>query len=93
MAGYRGPSIDHGLLSPSGHMSKRARDAALRREAERLFAGIDLSPTTPQPTESERLRTHAARLRELAARGMSTRKFNKEADRAESEAARIESES
>lgn len=90
MAGYRGPSIDHGLLSPSGRMSKRARDAALAREAARLFAGVDLRPDTAQPTESERLRAHAARLRELAARGMSPRRFTTEAERAEAQAAQIE---
>lgn len=31
------PSIDHGLLSPSGRTSKRARKAAMEREQERLW--------------------------------------------------------
>ncbi len=35
--GYRGPSIDHTVLSPSGRVSKAARKAALKSEAARLF--------------------------------------------------------
>ena len=62
----------------------------MKREAERLFSGVDLLPPTAQPTEPERLRSHAARLRELAARGMSPRKFTKEAAAAEQLASELE---
>ena len=90
--GYRGPSIDHSLISPNGHMSKRARAAALKREGERLFAGVELNPATPQPKESETLLAHAARLRELAARGMQVRKYTREADKAEARAKQLQAE-
>jgi len=87
---YKGPSIDHSLLSPSGRMSKRAREAAMRREAERLFAGIDLNPPVPQPTEAVRLRRAAAQLRDLAGRGMSTKKYLHKAAELEAQAELLE---
>lgn len=31
------PTIDDSLLSPSGRMSKRAREAAMKREAKRII--------------------------------------------------------
>ena len=79
------PSIDHSLLSPSGRMSKRARKAAMAREHDRLFPPgyWERVNHTPQPTERERDLAHAKRLREFAARGMSVRKFTKEAERLE----------
>lgn len=86
---YRGPSIDHSLLSPSGHMSKRARKAAERREHERLFAGVNLNGTTPQPTERERLLRHAAVLRDLAERGFRPKYHRKHAAIAEAQAAAL----
>jgi len=75
------PTIDHTLLSPSGRASKRARMAALRREAARLFPPgyWDDLRSVPQPSEEERARSQAARLREMADRGMSPRKFRREA--------------
>lgn len=87
------PSIDHSLLSPSGHMSKAARDRALKRETARLFApwgGHMPRPTCPQPLPAVRLRRQAATLRDLAERGMCPRKYRKEAARLEAEAARLE---
>lgn len=85
------PAIDHSLLSPSGRMSKRARSAAMAREAARLFDGVDLTPKQPkQPEPWERLRRQASELRALAARGMSPRKFPKMADAMEAEADRLE---
>lgn len=79
------------LSSPSGRMSKRAREAALRRLHDALFGpdGLKGEPT-PQPTEAESLRAHAKRLRELAARGMSVRKFTKAAAQAEAQADALE---
>ena len=89
------PSIDHSLLSPSGQMSKRARKAAMKREAERLFPPGFWNK--PVPTEHEltqkkakQLRRTAATLRELAERGMRRRKYKKEAARLERLAAEIE---
>ena len=64
------PSIDHSILSPSGKISKRARQAAIQREAEILFADVDLNPPVKQPTEAERLRRQASQLLDLANRGM-----------------------
>ena len=88
------PAIDHSLLSPSGRMSKRAREAALRREAARLFPLGTFS--RPEPTAAEQaqvkaqmLLRSAANLRDLAARGMSVRKFIKQAERLEAEAAAL----
>lgn len=82
MSHYRGPAADHSLLSPSGRVSKRARAVALAREGARLFADVDWQPATAQPTEEQRLRDHAARLLDLAERGMSPRRFRKEAKQA-----------
>ena len=77
------PAIDHSLLSPSGHMSKRARQAALKRETGRLFAGVSLKGEVAQPSERERLLRQAKTLRDLASRGMKPRAYAKEADRLE----------
>lgn len=46
------PSIDHSLLSPSGHISKRARKAALAREHDRLF---DQTEEHNEPTYANQL--------------------------------------
>jgi hypothetical protein len=76
------------ISSPNGRMSKRAKDAATKRLAKALFGeGGCLKGEPPaQPGERERLLAQAARLRELAARGMATRRFTQEADRLEAEA-------
>lgn len=75
------------LASPSGRMSKRALKSAQVRIAQQLFGDTDsggLKGDGPaQPTERDRLLSQAARLRDLAARGMSVRKFTKEALRLE----------
>jgi hypothetical protein len=84
------PSIDPSLLSPSGHMSKRARKAAMARETARLFAewgGHMPAPNGPeQPSHKETCLRRAAQLRQLAARGMCVRKYIREAERLEAEA-------
>ncbi len=77
------PAIDHGILSPSGTVSKRARKAAQERARRELFGdGLD-RPRASQPTEVERMLHAAAELRELAARGLHPRKFIREAERLE----------
>ena len=75
------------MSSPSGRMSRRALAQAQERLRVALFGvnGLQREPT-PQPTEEERLRRQAARLRDLAAGGMRTRAYNREADRLEREA-------
>lgn len=82
------PSIDHSLLSPSGKMSKRARKAAMEREAKRLFPpdGVLFITKVKQPSEKEKLLRNAEMWRGLANRGMSSRKYNKLADEAEKKA-------
>ena len=68
----------------------------MKREAARLFPPGFWDK--PEPTEQERraakalsLRRSATNLRELAARGMSRRKFTRQADALEAEAAALES--
>lgn len=85
------PSIDHSMLSPSGRVSKRARAAAMQRESARLFPPGYFDRPEPSAedqcrAQAEALRRSAANLRDLAARGMSPRKFVREAARLEAEA-------
>ena len=88
------PAIDHSLLSPSGHKSKRPRKAPEKREQQPFYAGVQCqSPKTPEELRVEKvetLRRSAANLRDLAERGMSPRKFRREAARLEREAAELE---
>ena len=85
------PIVDDSLLSPSGKMSKRARKAALKREHDRLFPpGFWDKPEPTVEDKRKGLLQSAANLRELAARGMNTRKYNREADRLEKEAEGLE---
>jgi len=86
------PSIDHGILSPSGHVSKRSRKLALERMRRELFGDGLPFPIYPQPLRSVALRRTAANLRELAARGMSPRKYAREAAKFEAEAEILERE-
>jgi len=89
------PAIDHTILSPSGKVSRRAREQALRREHDRLFPPGFWTPTEPDEAKKRAdraatLRRSAQNLRDLAARGMSPRKFAREADSLEQEALDIE---
>ena len=77
------PSIDHSLLSPSGRMSKRARQAAMKRECARLFPPGYWEREPVKLDECARDLNQALRLRELAMRGMNTRKYLTEAERLE----------
>jgi len=67
--------------SPSGRMSKRARNAAQKRLRAELFGDMDISPKAEQPTEREVLLRQATELEGLAERGMSPRKNRREAAR------------
>lgn len=89
------PSIDHTILSPCGKVSQRARQAALKREAARLFPpGFWDSPEKTEAEkrteEAQRLRRTAQTLRELAARGMKRRAYPKKAQELEDLADEIE---
>ncbi len=91
------PEIDHGVLSPSGQVSKWARKAKLALEAARLFPpGFwdKLKPTAAQEAAqaARQQRRHAGRLTVLANRGMHPRKYKKEAARALAEAEALETE-
>lgn len=83
------PSIDHSLLSPSGRMSKRAREAATRREAKRLFPRELTTSREPAETEVSRLLARAQTLRELADRGMKPKVYRRIAAEREAQAKRI----
>lgn len=86
------PAIDHGGLSPSGRVSKRARAAWLAREAARLFPpGTFADPKRPETAAEKRVRIlrTAAELRALAERGMKPRAYRREAERLEAEAASL----
>ncbi len=82
-------SIDHGILSPSGHVSKRSRKAYLERARQELFGDGLPYPQIEQPTRKEVLLQRAAMWRELAARGVGPRKHIKAAEAAEREAASL----
>lgn len=73
--------------SPNGRMSKRAHAAACKRLSVALFGENCtremICGTQAQPSKKEALLAQAGRLRDLAARGMSVRKFTKEAARLE----------
>lgn len=88
------PSIDHSILSPSGRVSKRARKAALAREASRLFPpGTFDSTKTGDQLRREKiasLRRSAQELRQLAARGMGPRRHVKAAEALEAQAHAME---
>ena len=78
--------LDHGLLSPSGHVSNRTREATRKRNWQALL-DADIGPKPPpQPEEAVILRRKAGELRELAGRGMHPKKYNREADLLEAKA-------
>lgn len=76
------------MTSPSGRMSGRARRAAQERLRVSLFGpeGLAAPGLPPQPSKRERLLQQAARLRDLAARGMRPRANLRDAEALEKEA-------
>ena len=91
MTHYDGPPIDHGLLSPSGRISKRARAAAI--ELHHVEVAAWWRKKYPPPTEAEQaesarlaeiesLTHHAERLEAFAAQGYRARYHNKHAPKA-----------
>lgn len=76
------------LGSPNGSMSKRSKDAAMKRLGAALFG--DYKPTPRVSTNVERatiLCNQAADLRRMADAGMKPRSFRKQANAYEAEAA------
>ena len=74
------PSIDHSTLSPSGHVSKRSREAARKRAIETFWPdGFPQRQPVPQPSARERLLRQAGELEGLANRGMKPRAYKRKA--------------
>lgn len=91
------PEMDHGMLSPSGRVSKRARKAKLAIETARLFPPGYWDKPVPTAAQAaaqaaRQQRRHAIRLTDLANRGMHPRKYKKEAARALTKAEALEAE-
>ena len=80
------------LSSPSGRMSSRAKKAAQERLRVALFGqtGLQRPGLPPQPSPQERMRRQAARLRDMAARGMRPRAGPREAAMLEAKAAALD---
>jgi hypothetical protein len=80
------------LGSPSGSMSKRAREAAQKRLGEKLFGKGGLQKpvrVTNKKEQAEGLLRHAKLLRELAERGMNPRSGPKQAAKLEADAEKL----
>jgi hypothetical protein len=76
-------SMAIGMSSPSGRMSKRARDAASERLRVALFGGWRPEPTPSVESRREADLTLAATLRNLATAGMRPRVHRREAEKLE----------
>ena len=76
-------TLDHGTLSPSGRISNRMRKATIKKAKESLARLPHLAPVCPQPSMRVRLLRQAHEFRDLAARGMSPKKYTAEAERLE----------
>ena len=75
------------LSSPSGKMSKSARERANKRLSIALFGPEGMPfPTAVQPSQKDILLRRTSQLRELAARGMKPRAYLKRAIELENEA-------
>ena len=90
MMDNRTPITDaEALSSPSGRMSKAARDRAEKRLREELFPDGVSAPKSPRQVPKQRariLRDKAADLRHLAAMGMRPRVHTRAAEKLEREA-------
>lgn len=80
------------MTSPSGRMSKRAKNAAQRQLSADLFgpSGLPRPRLPPQPAERDKLLRDAAMFRELAARGMRAKANLKQAAWCEARADEID---
>lgn len=80
---YQGPGVDHSLISPNGRMSKRSKVLAQERTRRALFGDGLAFPSCPQPSDKEYYLRKAAEFRDLAARGVQSRRHLREAERME----------
>lgn len=80
------------LASPSGRMSKRARESAQKHLGEALFGsgGLQRPGLPKQPTERERLVIEAVRCRDHASGGMRPRANIRQAEWCERRIAEID---
>lgn len=81
--------MDHGILSPSGKVSRRAERAAKERIRKELLPKGIPGPQEIQISEKEYLLRRATELRMWADRGFRPRKHRKEADSLELEANKL----
>lgn len=79
------------LSSPNGRMSNRGKEAAQKKLGEALFGlgGLKRPGLPIQTNKRELLLREAAQCRDLAARGMRTRAFTKQANWCEAEANKL----
>ena len=82
--------LDHGTLSPSGHVSKRTERRTKQAARDELVAYLAALPSVPPEDRRLRLLRQAAELRTLAARGMKPRAHAKRAAELEAEAHAME---
>ena len=86
--------LDHSLLSPSGHISKRSKERALQPLKDAINADYAADRKSyakqMQAGKPRWMRQYADFLRGLASRGMKPRSHIKEAERLETEAAKLE---
>lgn len=81
--------LDHSILSPSGHVSNRYRNRIIKEARENLralLAEVEADREAKRDRVAEQREAdlrRAARLRDLASRGMKPRAFAKEAARLE----------
>ena len=99
MSHYDGPPIDHGILSPSGRLSKRTKAHVIAKhqaEVDKWWNKKYPPPTAEEQAESERLAKieslthHAEWLELLASEGYRTRYHNKHAAKARAEIAELQ---
>lgn len=77
------------FCSPQGHMSKRYKEAHIKKWVEKVWGknGLQINRSPEPETKKANLLRRASQLRELAARGMGISKNIREAERLEKEAA------
>lgn len=75
---YRGPSVDHTFLSPSGKVSKRARRAAEKITRDLLFPPGYWDVPEIEVSEREKLEKEIKYFREYSGRGIPPRRAEKE---------------
>lgn len=81
--------LDHSMLSQSGKVSKRAREAAQRRYGEKVAEWWEKNHPRVEPdsaaVEIAQLKNHLARMEDFIARGYRVRLHKKEAAKAREE--------